>query len=332
MLRGLAIGAVLAITVLTLAACQGELGPAGQQGPIGPTGQPGPKGEQGPQGLVGLQGPQGLQGLQGPQGVAGSQGLVGPQGPGIPPDETKALIDKAVAAYVPSSQPGDPAVIARGGQLYDNWMAEIGGAAPTGNQPLWALQTTNTRTGTVTYRCKECHGWDYKGAGGAYSSGSRKTGFSGVYRASQVMTKDQLIAILKGGTDYRHDFSTSLSDAQLGELATFLKSGVFNMVPYVDYATRKPKGTVNVSNGQTRYGRTCANCHGDDGKKLNFGTDAAPEYVGTVAVNNPWEFMHKAMNGQPGPDAEDMPPVITRGWITQDVLDVLAYSQTLPVK
>lgn len=279
-------------------------------------------------GSQGTQGERGLQGERGPQGERGAQGIQGPPGSAPSQAELKALVQQAVAG-----EPSSAASIARGGRLYDKWWSEVPGASqPTTDHPLWALQTTNKRTGADTQRCKECHGWDYKGAGGAYSSGSRKTGFSGVYRASQVMTKDQLIAILKGGTDYRHDFSTSLSDAQLGELATFLKSGVFNMVPYVDYATRKPKGTVNVSNGQTRYGRTCANCHGDDGKKLNFGTDAAPEYVGTVAVNNPWEFMHKAMNGQPGPDAEDMPPVITRGWITQDVLDVLAYSQTLPVK
>ncbi|MDP2660197.1 MAG: hypothetical protein Q8R28_05670, partial [Dehalococcoidia bacterium] len=75
----------------------------------------------------------------------------------------------------------DPASVAKGGRLYDTWWKEAPGAsAPTGDQPLWATQTTNTRKGTDTWRCKECHGWDYGGKDGAYGSGSHKTGFVGV--------------------------------------------------------------------------------------------------------------------------------------------------------
>jgi len=38
--------------------------------------------------------------------------------------------------------------------------------------PLWATQSSNTRSGKDTWRCKECHGWDYMGVDGAYGSGS----------------------------------------------------------------------------------------------------------------------------------------------------------------
>ncbi|MDP2727915.1 MAG: hypothetical protein Q8P59_10275, partial [Dehalococcoidia bacterium] len=56
----------------------------------------------------------------------------------------------------------DPASVAKGGRLYDEWWEEAPGATePKGDQPLWATQTTNTRKGTDTWRCKECHGWDY---------------------------------------------------------------------------------------------------------------------------------------------------------------------------
>src|SRR3989304_10438538 len=72
---------------------------------------------------------------------------------------------------------GNPA---RGGQLYDEWWAVLGTEAPAADQPLWATQTTNTRSGGDTWRCKECHGWDYKGKDGAYGSGSHLTGFFGV--------------------------------------------------------------------------------------------------------------------------------------------------------
>ncbi|MBI4313070.1 MAG: c-type cytochrome [Chloroflexi bacterium] len=317
------VGALLVVATLGLAACQGAVGPAGTQGPMGPVGQPGPRGEQGVQGLQGPQGQQGTQGLQGTQGE---------QGPGVPPEEVKTMIQEAVAAYIPPPVPVDAAVVAKGGRLYDDWMAEIGAPAPAGNQPLWALQTTNARTGAITYRCKECHGWDYKGAGGAYGAGSHSTGFPGIYKAVETLTREQLVDILKGGADYRHDFSNSMTDAQINELVTFLKDGVINQALYIDYATKKPKGAMDLSNGQQRFGRTCSNCHGDDGKKVNFGTDAAPEYVGTIASGNPWEFTHKALNGQPGPDGADMPAVSTRGWTMKDVMDVLAYAQTLPAK
>ncbi len=69
----------------------------------------------------------------------------------------------------------DPWRIQRGGQLYDHWIKAKGVETPAGDHPLWALQTTNTRRGTDTWRCKECHGWDYLGKEGAYGSGSHPT-------------------------------------------------------------------------------------------------------------------------------------------------------------
>jgi thiosulfate dehydrogenase len=52
--------------------------------------------------------------------------------------------------------------------LYDSWWTVTGTDRPTTDQPLWQTQTTNTRTGADTWRCKECHGWDYQGKDGAY--------------------------------------------------------------------------------------------------------------------------------------------------------------------
>ena len=75
----------------------------------------------------------------------------------------------------------------------------------------------------------------------------------------------------------------------------------------------------------------CTVCHGPEGKTLNFGKPGEPEYVGTVAKENPWEFLHKVRVGQPGSEPA-MPTGVELGWSLQDVLDVLAYSQTLPDK
>ncbi|MCP3904086.1 MAG: hypothetical protein GY715_10675, partial [Planctomycetes bacterium] len=57
----------------------------------------------------------------------------------------------------------------RGGQLWDKWWVVTGAAEPVGDHPLYP--PAGTQTGSTTWRCKECHGWDYKGVDGAYSSG-----------------------------------------------------------------------------------------------------------------------------------------------------------------
>jgi hypothetical protein len=66
-----------------------------------------------------------------------------------------------------------------------------------------------------------------------------------------------------------------------------------------------------------------------DGKKINFGTDTEPEFFGTVAADNPWEFFHKATLGQPG---EPMPRGLALEWTLEQIADLLAYAQTLPTK
>ncbi len=128
-------------------------------------------------------------------GVLFLAACTGPPGPKPSTEEIKALIAEQLRGA-----PATVSAIARGGRLYDNWIKETKATVPAGNQPLWALQTTNTRKGTDTWRCKECHGWDYKGKGGAYSKGSHYTGFVGVYDAGTSKSQGQLLEILKGGT------------------------------------------------------------------------------------------------------------------------------------
>lgn len=224
----------------------------------------------------------------------------------------------------------DTASVARGGLLYDQWWKVVGASEPEDDQALWALQTTNTLTGAGTWRCKECHGWDYEGKDGAYASGSHMTGFPGVWEAAQVKTVDELVAVLKGSSNSQHDFSTALQPADLTDAANFLKYGLVDMSEFVDYATKKPIGG-DAARGNSLFDGLCAACHGPDGKKLNFGTEEEPEYVGTIAVDNPVEFLHKIRVGQPGSN----PPMISTlvlGWTMQQMVDVLTYAQTLPEK
>ena len=220
--------------------------------------------------------------------------------------------------------------VARGGLLYDMWWRAVPGASePKSDQSLWSLQTTNKRNGSVTWRCKECHGWDYKGKDGAYGSGSRFTGFPGVWDAAQKKSAEQLAASLRGAPNDKHNFSSVLRPADIADLVNFLKNGLVDMGKHVDYKTRQPIGG-DAGRGKSLYA-LCGGCHGPDGKSLNFGTEKSPEYVGTIAKANPQEFLHKTWVGHPGSNPV-MPAALVMGWSINQVVDVLAYSQTLPEK
>jgi thiosulfate dehydrogenase len=72
---------------------------------------------------------------------------------------------------------------------------------------------------------------------------------------------------------------------------------------------------------------TCAICHGADGKEINFKDEQKPEFIGTVATENPWETLHKLRMGQPG-----VPMISMLAFDLQTHVDILAYTQTLPAK
>lgn len=212
-----------------------------------------------------------------------------------------------------------------GGRLYDKWWKEAGVDEPGSDQPLWATQSTNTRSGADTWRCKECHGWDYQGAAGAYGSGSHFTGFPGVFDV-QSQSFDAIVAFINGNTNSDHDFS-AMGDDAVNSLATFLKSSLVDVSPLIDSDTKAAVGG-DIANGENLYAG-CSACHGADGRLINFGDDDDPTYVGSVALDNPWEFLHKVRAGQPG---TGMPAALDAGWSMDDLLDLLAFSQSLPTE
>ena len=216
--------------------------------------------------------------------------------------------------------------VSDGGKLYDKWWKVAKVEEPSGDQPLWATQSTNTRSGADTWRCKECHGWDYLGADGAYGSGSHYTGFTGVFD-SRDMSDGDLLAALNGSDNADHDFS-AMGEQALGSLVTFLQEGLMDVSPYIDAETKAAVGG-DATHGQELFDTICFACHGLDGRMINFGDAEDPEFVGTVASGNPWEFIHKVRFGQPG---TSMPEGIDSGWSIQDIVDVMAYAQTLPAE
>jgi hypothetical protein len=110
---------------------------------------------------------------------------------------------------------------ARGGQLYDKWYSVTGAKAPEDMHPLYPSSGKYAAKPKSNWRCKECHGWDYRGADGAYKSGKHATGIKGIDGASGRST-DQILALLKAP---EHAYGDKLSDADLQDLAAFIKGG-----------------------------------------------------------------------------------------------------------
>ncbi len=213
-----------------------------------------------------------------------------------------------------------------GAQLYDKWYAVLGVQPPEEDMPIWKRQSTNTRSGADTWRCSECHGWDYKGVEGAYASGSHKTGFPSLMILVPRLSEQEIVAHLQGAKDPAHDFSGLMDEATLRKVALFLKEGLIDDSQYIDSISLK------VINGDPQHGKqlfeaTCTRCHGEDGKKIVFRTEGVDEYLGSVAQRDPWRFLHRTRFGVAG---TEMPIGYELGWTPADGRDVLAYAQTLP--
>ncbi|HEY9164462.1 MAG TPA: c-type cytochrome [Magnetovibrio sp.] len=204
--------------------------------------------------------------------------------------------------------------IARGGLLYDSWFKVIGAQKPQETHKAWPASNTK-KAGDVTWRCKSCHGWDLKGKDGAYATGSYQTGITGLTAYANAEPA-KIIEIIKNDT---HGMAGMMADQDYVDLANFVSKGQVDMAKYIDYGTKKVMG--DVAKGEMYYNTVCAKCHGMDGtlpKEME-------EVVGELANGNPWEILHKIMNGQP---REAMPAM--RAFGVQASADILAYSQSLP--
>jgi cysteine-rich repeat protein len=224
----------------------------------------------------------------------------------------------------------------RGGRLYDKWWAAIGAAEPTTDHPLWPYRpdpTSNPATGSATWRCTECHGWDYKGVDGEYATGPHRTGITGVYGTS--LAPAAIITLLKEppdngggpGVPNGHAYGTVLTDGQIDDLVAFMFGGVIDTDLYVNSSRGVFQGDPDA--GQIHYttGGTlnqCINCHGANGTAINFGTPQEPEYLGTVATHEPFHFLHRGRMGFPG---TPMPGFLANGGTNQGVADIGRYAQ-----
>jgi len=231
--------------------------------------------------------------------------------------------------------------VVRGGKLYDKWW-EVDGVdpnkavAPTDPHPLWDTDRNPQTSAADTWRCKQCHGWDYKGKTDLFATGAGSAGIPGILNTT--LSPQEVFDLIKGGSSStaqgtpNHNYGSVLSDADIWDLTRFVFDGTIDTSTMID-----PSGAFsgdentgqNLWNDGFGSAASCPTCHGPDGRCINFAGGDEEEYVGTVAADNPWEFQHKVRFGQPGADP-NMPNWIDAGATLDDVADLGAYAQTLP--
>lgn len=218
--------------------------------------------------------------------------------------------------------------VLRGGQLYDNWWMTSEASAPAGTHPLYP--PAGQQSGSVTFRCQECHGWDYLGVDGVYGSGEHFTGIGGVL--DTALSQAEIFDLVRGTqVTSGHGFETfGMTHQDIWDVAAFIESGAISLAPYVDGAGSFVGDAVQGELNFTTGGATpCAVCHGSNGAAIDFGDAGDPEWIGTVAYYDPWRLFHKIRYGQPG---AAMPSWLAAGGNLQGAADIGRYAQTaLPV-
>jgi mono/diheme cytochrome c family protein len=220
-------------------------------------------------------------------------------------------------AFVQTLPARDPlASIVRGGRLYDTWYKENGRTVPSGVHPAYPGKPPAVIDARTTWRCKECHGWDYRGKDGAYGADEHKTGIAGI--RAMAGADPQAIAAKFSGAN--HAYGKLLSTRDAADLANFISRGQIDMDEFIDRKTLKARG--DSARYAAHYHTICATCHGSDGLEVR----TMPP-LGRIATSDPWRALHGIMNGHPG---EPMPPLIALP--REAASGILAYIQTLPVQ
>ncbi|MFN4193922.1 MAG: c-type cytochrome [Tabrizicola sp.] len=235
----------------------------------------------------------------------------------LKPDRLRTAVIAGLAVAVAGmagAQDVDQGSVARGGKLYDKWYKVVKAEPPAESHPLYpAANEKYAGDPASNWRCKECHGWDGLGADGAYKEGSHATGIKGI-NGMAGGDPAAVVALLKAP---EHGYGDKLSDADLTDLANFV---VYGQIDWSKYVADKAS-TGDAAAGKQVYNTACIGCHGAEGKL----PEGMPP-LGSLS-GNPFEVMHKILNGQPG---EAMPAL--RAIDHQVSANLVAYLATLPAE
>jgi thiosulfate dehydrogenase len=219
---------------------------------------------------------------------------------------------------------GDPEVyknadIVLGALLYDKWYT-VKDAETSGTHPLYPA--SGKKKGATTWRCKECHGWDYIGKDGRYSKGSHFTGIKGVYDARTGKSNELYDALTDA--EINHDFSKYLVESDIWAMVKFIREGLIDIKTVINI---DGSITGNPENGRSLYESNCSTCHGKDGNEIDFKKKEGIQGVGWLSNDNPQESLHKIRWGHPGSGMTSA--VVDKRLSDSETIDILSFIQTL---
>jgi hypothetical protein len=156
-----------------------------------------------------------------------------------------------------------------GGLLYDNWL-KLKGIKINNTHPMFP--DDKKKNGVTSWRCKECHGWDYLGKEGCYHDNHvYYVGIKGVYDVRNRSPEELYFAI--ADRDEHHDFKKylRLSASDIWSLVKFIREGLVDFRKVMNGRTgrrsrrrvggkRRPAGdTPQDPLGPSRYGYAFCN-------------------------------------------------------------------------
>ena len=253
----------------------------------------------------------------------------------------------------------DSADLAWGGRLYDEWWSLADGTMDpmppetATTHPLWPA-TNTSKIGATTWRCKSCHGWDYRGVDGIYGrpDSSYYTLIKGIIPIEGggqplLTTPEEIYLFLHDGLvdTTAHGLGALVADdmafyALTKFVVTIQAEATLARAPsnFIDDATKLTTGIE--ASGMEFYAMAaadagCVDCHGPEGKLVDF-ADGDPlvlpnVFVDTLARENPWEALHKIRFGQPGSTPAMMGlesfAALAGQDIIQNAINVVAFAQ-----
>ena len=146
-------------------------------------------------------------------------------------EETHDYASGTAAEYFETGVPENPSeawLLAEGGRMYDNWYNTLGRDAPDETNPVYPTDVSG-REGAQTWRCKECHGWDYRGADGVYGHGSHFTGIAGITAAAGRPVEEIALILRDENHPYTQDM---ISDEEMLRVAAFVSRGQVDMTAF----------------------------------------------------------------------------------------------------
>ena len=212
--------------------------------------------------------------------------------------------------------------IKQGGLLYDDWI-KINKVEISKRHPLYPKK--GIVEASKTWRCKECHGWDYLGDKGSYSEGFHYTGIKGILDTRNKPPQELFDALTNKSINHDFTENLNLSYSDTWALVRFIREGLIDINSVIT-SNGSIKG--DPGNGKKLYVRYCNDCHGHDGGKVSFRELLeGPHGLGWESNSDPQETLHKIRWGHPGIDSSSM--IADKKLSDKDTVDILSYCQTL---